>query len=135
VIDAVLFDFRGTLFGDEDDISWVRNSAASIGRHLYDDDIAALLERLTVVEHQPDIAAALDRCDTSLEVHRDTNLAWFRAAGLDDELAFAIWSRDGHPDATFAFPDAAPVMSAIRASGKECVQEFGRHDNREVVVT
>ena len=31
---------------------------------------------------------------------------------------FAVWSRDGHPDATFAFPDAAPVMSALRAAGK-----------------
>jgi len=138
VIDAVLFDFRGTLFGDEDDTSWVKNSAASIGRHLHDDDIAALLERLAVVEHQPDIAAALDRCDTSLEVHRDANLAWFRAAGLDDELAVAIWSRDGHPDATFAFPDAAPVMAAIRAAGKDIAvvsdihydirDHFHRHD-------
>ena len=145
MIDAVLFDFRGTLFGDEDDTSWVRNSAASIGRHLHGDDIAALLQRLAVVEHQPDIAAALDRCDTSLEVHRDTNLAWFRAAGLDDELAFAIWSRDGHPDATFPFSDAAPVMSAVRASGKDIAvvsdihydirDHFHRHDLDQYVDT
>ena len=91
-----------------------------------------------VVEVEPEIAVALNRCDTSLEVHRDANLAWFRAAGLDDELAYAIWSRDGHPDATFAFPDAAPVMSAVRASGREIAvvsdihydirDHFRRHD-------
>ena len=48
MIDAVLFDFRGTLFNDEDDTSWVRNSAASIGRSLADAEIAAMLERLGV---------------------------------------------------------------------------------------
>ena len=40
--DAVLFDFRGTLFDDEDDPTWVRNAAASIGRTLGDDEIAAI---------------------------------------------------------------------------------------------
>ena len=68
-VDAVLFDFRGTLFGDEDDTAWVRNSAAAIGRT------------------------------------------------LDDELAVAIWARDGHPDASFAFPDAGPVMQALLEHG------------------
>ena len=42
-IDAVLFDFRGTLFDDEDDTSWIRNSAASIGRSLGDDEIAEII--------------------------------------------------------------------------------------------
>ena len=138
MIDAVLFDFRGTLFNDEDDTSWVRSSAASIGRSLTDSEIAAVLEQLGTVEHEPEIAAGLDRCDTSLEVHREANLAWFRAAGLDDDLALAIWSRDGHPDATYAFPDAAPVMAAVRAAGAEIAvvsdihydirDHFRRHD-------
>jgi FMN phosphatase YigB (HAD superfamily) len=117
VIDAVLWDFRGTLFGDEDDASWVRSSAASIGRSLSDDEIADVLARLEVAEARPEIRAALARCDTSLEVHREVNLGFFAAAGLDDDLAVAIWARDGHPDATFAFPDAAPVMQALHGNG------------------
>jgi putative hydrolase of the HAD superfamily len=138
VIDAVLFDFRGTLFDDEDDPTWVRNSAASIGRELDDAQVGDILERLHVAEHEPAIAAALGRCDTSLDVHRDANLAWFEAAGLDDDLAFAVWSRDGHPDATFAFTDAAPVMSAVHTAGKHIAvvsdihydirDHFRRHD-------
>jgi FMN phosphatase YigB (HAD superfamily) len=119
VIDAVLFDFRGTLFNDEDDVAWIRNSAATIGRDLSADEAGGIRERLAAFESVPSIAGPLERCDTSLDVHRDANLAWFRAAGLDDELAFAIWSRDGHPDATFAFPDAASVLSALRAGGRE----------------
>jgi len=39
VIDAVLFDWRGTLFTDETEEDWVRNAASSIGRRLEDDEI------------------------------------------------------------------------------------------------
>jgi FMN phosphatase YigB (HAD superfamily) len=119
VIEAVLFDFRGTLFNDEDDASWVRNSAAGIGRTLGDDEIRAILDQLGRAESEPEVAGALARCDTSLEVHREANLSWYRAAGLDDELALAIWGRDGHPDATFAFPDASHVMGTLRERGVE----------------
>ena len=87
MIDAVLFDFRGTLFDDENDTAWLRNSAASIDRALDDVQIARTVEQLRAAEHEPHIAAALNRCDTSFESHRDANLAWFLAAGLDDELA------------------------------------------------
>jgi FMN phosphatase YigB (HAD superfamily) len=143
VIDAVLFDFRGTLFNDEDDDAWIRSSGASIGRDLDDDEIVRILDRLSAVEREPEIAAALERCDTSLEVHRDTNLAWFRAAGIDDDLAVAIWARDGHPDATYAFEDALPVMAAMRAAGRgvavvsdihyDIRDHFRRHDRDEFV--
>jgi FMN phosphatase YigB (HAD superfamily) len=143
VIDAVLFDFRGTLFNDEDDAAWIRSSGASIGRDLDDDEIVRILDRLSAVEREPEIAAALERCDTSLEVHRDTNLAWFRAAGIDDDLAVAIWARDGHPDATYAFEDALPVMAAMRAAGRgvavvsdihyDIRDHFRRHDLDEFV--
>ncbi len=122
--DGVLFDFRGTLFGDEDDTAWVRHSAAAIGLTLDDDEIAGVLARLASTEERQDLRAALARSDTSLEVHRAANLAWFAAAGLDDDLAVAIWARDGHPDASFAFPDAAPVMRALQ-----------EHDIRMAVVS
>ena len=66
------------------------------------------------------------------------NLQWFAAAGLDDDLAIAIWARDGHPDATFAFPDAAPVMAALQEHGIRMAvvsdihydirEHFRRHD-------
>ena len=115
--DAVLFDFRGTLFGDEEDATWIRSSAAGIGRALTDAEIEAFLAQGAVVSEDPEIKALLDRCDTALDVHRDANLRWLRAVGVDDELAIAIWARDGHPDASFAFPDAAPVMAALRDRG------------------
>ena len=111
--DAVLFDFRGTLFGDEDDPTWIRRSAAGIGRTLGEAEITRIIDRLAETEGVPEISTALSRCDTSLEVHRAANMKWFAAAGIDDELAIAIWAHDGDPDATFAFPDSAPVMAAL----------------------
>jgi FMN phosphatase YigB (HAD superfamily) len=113
--DAVLFDFRGTLFGDEDDVTWVRRSAAAIGRTLTDDEVRDVIDRLARAEADPEINAALARCDTSLEVHRTANMQWFAAAGIDEDLAIAIWAHDGDPDATFAYPDSAPVMAALAA--------------------
>jgi phosphoglycolate phosphatase-like HAD superfamily hydrolase len=113
--DAVLFDFRGTLFAIQDDPTWVKSAAARIGRDLSDDQAARLCRHLDdTLAGRPDIAAALERCDTSLEVHRDTLLLWFAAAELDDELAHAIWSQDHEvPETNYPFPDTQPVMRAL----------------------
>jgi HAD superfamily hydrolase (TIGR01549 family) len=114
VINAVLFDWRWTVFADEDDRTWIRNSAASVGRELSDDELVAMIDRLRKAEAQPHIAAALAACDTSLEVNRTAMLALYQAAGLDDELAVAVWERDGHPDSSFPYEDTRPVFEQLR---------------------
>jgi HAD superfamily hydrolase (TIGR01549 family) len=114
VINAVLFDWRWTVFADEDDRTWIRNSAASIGRTLSDDEIDAIILRLREAEQQPKIASALDRCDISPEVNRAAMLALYRAAELDDELAGAVWERDGHPDSSFPYEDTRAVFEGLR---------------------
>jgi HAD superfamily hydrolase (TIGR01509 family) len=117
--DAVLFDFRGTLFNIPDDPTWVKGAAARIGRGLSDDEAASLCRHLDdVLAGRPDLSAALEQCDTSLEVHRAALLAWFAAAELDDELAHAIWSYDHEePDANYPFPDTEPVLRALHDHG------------------
>jgi putative hydrolase of the HAD superfamily len=116
--EAVLFDFRGTIFNDETDAAWIRAAGASIGRDLSDEEIAAFMERgKEVMANRPDIKTAIDRCDTSLEVHRAANLKWLEACGIDDDLAVAIWARDGHPDASFPYPDAAGVLAVLHEAG------------------
>jgi FMN phosphatase YigB (HAD superfamily) len=137
--DAVLFDYKGTIFNDEADVAWVRAAAASIGRTLSDEEIAEILERGEhVLATRPEIKEMIDRCDTSFAVHREANLTWLRACGIDDELAIAIWARDGHPDATFPYPDAAPVLAALHRAGikvgvvsdihYDISEHFVRHD-------
>jgi putative hydrolase of the HAD superfamily len=117
VIDTVLFDWRLTLFADEDEAAWVRNSAVSIGRTLSVAESEAIVERLGRAEKEPAIADALDHCDCSPEENREAMLAWFRAAEIDDELAVAIWERDGDPAASFPYPDTAHVLRALRELG------------------
>ena len=117
MIEAVLFDWRGTVFYDEDDATWVRNSAASIGRELDGKTIDAIVARLKETESIPHIKAALDACDHSLEAHRAAILDWYRAAEIDDELAYAIWARDGDADASIPFPDTHEVMDELRRRG------------------
>ena len=117
--DAVLFDFRGTLFNIQDDPTWIKGAAARIGRYLSDDETAALCRHLVdTLAGRPDIAAALERCDTSLAVHRETLLSWFAAAELDDELAQVIWSYDHEdPGANYPFPDTETVMRTLHEHG------------------
>ena len=118
MFEAVLFDWRGTLFTDEAELDWIRNAATSIGRVLSDDEAASILEQgEAVLRERRDLQVALDRSDVSVEAHRSATLAWLRAAGLDDELAIAIWARDGHPDASFPFPDTAPVLRDLHVRG------------------
>jgi HAD superfamily hydrolase (TIGR01549 family) len=97
----------------------VKGAAARIGRDLADDEAAELCRHLDdTIAGRPDLRAALEQCDTSLEVHRDALLAWFAAAELDDELAHAIWSHDHEdPSANYPFPDTEPVMRALHEHG------------------
>ena len=117
--DAVLFDFRGTLFNIQDDPTWLKCAAARIGRDLDDDEVTRLCRHLDdTLAARPDLSVALEQCDTSIEVHRDALLAWFAAAELDDELAQAIWSHDHEdPDSNYPFPDTEPVMRALHEHG------------------
>jgi FMN phosphatase YigB (HAD superfamily) len=113
-IEAVLFDWRGTLFTDETELEWIRNAANSIGRRLDDDQIIEILERgEAVLREKHAIRDALNRCDTSTEAHREATLNWLHAADLDDDLALAIWARDGVPEASFPFDDTEPVLRTL----------------------
>src|SRR5207249_2331535 len=93
---AVLFDWRGTLFRDESDEDWLRASAASLGRELNGDNAAQLVRALEAYDSHPDVVSARQRADCSAELHRECTLLHLRLAGFDDELALAVWQRDGN---------------------------------------
>jgi FMN phosphatase YigB (HAD superfamily) len=117
VFKVVLFDWRGTLFHDETDTDWIRASAASIGRGLSDTEATALAGALSNASEHPDVLAARQQADCSLELHQAAALLWTRVAGLDDELALAIWSRDGDFTATIPYPDTPGVLRALQSRG------------------
>jgi FMN phosphatase YigB (HAD superfamily) len=114
---VVLFDWRGTLFHDENDVDWIRASAASLGRALSDTDAKVLTEALENAAAHPDVLAARQQADCSLELHRAAALLEMQLAGFDDELALAIWSRDGDFAASIPYPDAPGVLGALKSRG------------------
>jgi putative hydrolase of the HAD superfamily len=116
---AVLFDWRGTLFHDENEADWIRASAASIGRTLSSAELTALVQGLGAAAEHPDVVAAHRTADCSADLHRAAVLLELGVAGFDHELALACHDRDGHLDASMPYPDAAAVLKTLKACGMQ----------------
>ena len=91
---AVLFDWRGTLFHDEDEADWIRASAASVGRSMTSSDMIALVEGLGPATEHPEVVAAHQTADCSADLHRAALLLELRLAAFDDQLVQACHDRD-----------------------------------------
>jgi FMN phosphatase YigB (HAD superfamily) len=114
---GVLFDWRGTLFHDLSDADWIRVSAQAIGRTLSTDESGHISAAITRAADDPAVQAAAARADTSADAHRAAALLHFRTAGLDDDLAQAIYERDGMLDASFPYLDTAGVLRELKSRG------------------
>jgi phosphoglycolate phosphatase-like HAD superfamily hydrolase len=113
---GVLFDWRGTLFHDEDDAE-CSASAASTGRALTTDEVKACVSMLSAAAEHPEVVAARQTGDCSAELHRAAVLLELRLAGFDDALAEAICDRDGDLSATVPYPDAGAVLERLKTRG------------------
>jgi HAD superfamily hydrolase (TIGR01509 family) len=111
---AVLLDWRGTLVHDPGLPWWIERALTSIGRPADPGEIARLTAALTAVPEPGDL-------DTSRERHREGSLAMFAQAGLDDELAEALYALDFLPECHPLYPDAIEVLSALRDGGVRTV--------------
>jgi FMN phosphatase YigB (HAD superfamily) len=114
---AVLFDWRGTLFHDEDEADFIRASASSIGRTLTSAELSALVERLPAAAEHPEVIAAHATADCSPDLHRAAVLLELGLAGFDQQLALACHDRDGNPSASMPYPDTAEVLRTLKACG------------------
>ncbi|HUI05190.1 MAG TPA: HAD family hydrolase [Acidimicrobiales bacterium] len=117
VINAVLFDWRGTLVVDWADEWWIEQALSGTNRTPGHGEIASLLDSLAAARAIPRVAAMLRDADVSADQHRSSNLAWFDAAGLDAGLATALYELDFdrrcHPFAR----DVAAVLGPLRERG------------------
>ncbi|HLN17643.1 MAG TPA: HAD family hydrolase [Acidimicrobiales bacterium] len=114
---AVLFDWRGTLVADPEDAWWVAEALRRLGRPTAPTTVAQLVEDLEWAAGLEQIREGLVDCDCSASRHREATLAHFAAAGLDDDLALALYELDGDPVAHPFADDAAAVLTALRARG------------------
>jgi FMN phosphatase YigB (HAD superfamily) len=126
-LDAVLFDFHGTLMQVEDEVSWVRGAAADVGLTLCDAvvaDLAAALVRAGRAggphpRHVPaDLAELYATRDLSAELHRAAYTGLLRTVDLpDDDLADALYDRGTLPECWVPYADAVDVLAELRTRG------------------
>jgi len=65
----------------------------------------------------PDVEVAMRDEDTSVERHRVANMLWFERAGIDAELADALYGFDAEIDNRPLYLDAAETLAALKRHG------------------
>jgi len=115
--EAVLFDWSGTLVHDPPPIDRLAAALRSLDREPRAEHVAAAVAALAAAADLPDVVEAMRDEDTSTTRHRAANMLWFRRAGLDVELAEALYAVDADPANRPLYTDAAANLTAIHAHG------------------
>ncbi|GEM30566.1 hydrolase [Nocardia neocaledoniensis NBRC 108232] len=121
-IDAVLFDFSGTVFRLEDDRTWADELIDEAGAPF---DVAAkaeVLRRMTAPVEQFmtfDAAGqhAWDHRDLDPALHRHAYLEVLRGSGVPDHQAGRLYERLIDPLAWTPYPDTGTALESLTAHG------------------
>lgn len=106
---AVIFEWRGTLAATLTEHTWVREALKLLRRPATDAQIELVLEAIRAAGGTNRLE--VPGVDADAQVHHRTYVAVFRDAGLDDELAEALYAVDS--DARHN-PFAADVRQVLR---------------------
>lgn len=118
---AVVFDWRGTLVTTLGEETWVRTALRSLGRDSRAETVAQVRSAIVDADGHsgrldaPDIDADRDR-------HRDAYYAVFGDAGIDGELADALYTVESDPSHNRFATDVAATVAGLAERGcKICV--------------
>jgi len=114
---AVFFDWRGTLAHLPEPEWWVGRALESIGRPVAPQVVQAAVAGLDAAAELPEVLEAERHEDCSWELHRSVTMRRFELAGLDSELAEALYRLDLDPASHPLYPDVPEVLAALRARG------------------
>lgn len=114
---AALVDWRGTLVHITPPSSVVRQALQSLGRGPDARIVDMTLARLRAELESPASIAAERVIDSSTTVHRTLSLDMFDRAGIDDELAVALYEAEWDPASRPVYPDAVATLAALKAGG------------------
>ncbi|GGS23881.1 MULTISPECIES: HAD family hydrolase [Actinokineospora] len=109
-MEGVIFDWRGTLVTTLDGVAWVREALCLIGR---DASAEEIWQRVSVFEDLLDAPGV----DTSRAIHHAAYYRVFSQAGLDKELADALYAVESDPAHNPFAVDAADTLRAVSAAG------------------
>lgn len=123
-LDAVLFDFSGTLFRLEEDESWFAgmeldtDEDREVDAHVQ----AELMRRLTAptgrsVTMTPDALKAWVNRDLAPHLHREAYLHVLRESGLARHHAESLYGRVIDPGCWTPYPDTATVLDGLHRRG------------------
>jgi HAD superfamily hydrolase (TIGR01509 family) len=126
-VDAVLFDFHGTLAQVEDPVTWVLAAAATCGRELDRGKATVLADRLVTagraggpLPHRVPPGLAEHWADRDLYAHSHraafTGLAATVATDVEG-LADALYDRLLAPDGWLPYPDTEPTLRTLHDAG------------------
>jgi FMN phosphatase YigB (HAD superfamily) len=113
---GVLFDWRGTLVTVLDPHDWAREALNLLGRPADDGATAAPWDAIRSAAGHPDRLASPE-CDTSIATHRRTYYDVFTDAGLDGELADALYTVESDPSYNEFALDVAPTIRRLAGVG------------------
>jgi HAD superfamily hydrolase (TIGR01509 family) len=122
-IDAVLFDYSGTLFRLEEDDSWfegIQVDEEEIDGHVQ----AELMRRMTAptgssVRMTPEAQHAWVNRDLAPHLHREAYLHVLRESGIADHHAETLYDLMVDPSSWTPYPDTAAVLAGLHAQGSK----------------
>lgn len=116
-VDAVLFDWRGTLVVTLSLSEWVARALQQTGRDSSPNEVANVEAALVRATDHPDVQQNRDRVDESALIHRETYTRLFQVAGVDDELAEALYSVESNPAHNPFADEVADTLRALKVAG------------------
>jgi FMN phosphatase YigB (HAD superfamily) len=112
--DAVLFDWRGTLVVAPTFPWLVETALRRLGRDASRASVERVLGPLRAADRAQVDSSAID---TDADLHRAAYAAWFAAAGIDDELATALYAVESDPGLNPFADDVGAVLEQLAAAG------------------
>jgi HAD superfamily hydrolase (TIGR01509 family) len=121
-VNAVLFDFSGTLFRLEQDESWVSELTDAAGDPLDLEAQAELMRRMTapvgqVVQLAAEYQYAWENRDLEPELHRKVYLEVLKRSGVSESQAVGLYERLIDPECWTPYPDTADALRRLRDAG------------------
>jgi len=111
---AVIFDWRGTLVTTPSESAWIHRSLSLLGRPTDRvDSVSAAIRSASGPEDRLEAPGV----DSDAELHRHTYLDVFRDAGLDEELAEALYAVESDARHNRFAVDVADTLHSLHAGG------------------
>ena len=111
---AVLLDWRGTLVVAPTYPWLVRTALQRVDRRHDDDAVDAVLAMLRTADSAGVESSAVD---TDVTVHRSAYLSWFEEAGVDGELAQALYAIESDVSLNPFAEDVGDLLQGLRSAG------------------